>query len=100
MSLTTSHRMLKIAQNRLYNAASMHSEGGVEADMRKRKPRGEEFADYITRRDIAKRLGISLATITRMDAAGEMPKSISFGGVKLYRKQEIEKWIEEIFKPK
>jgi predicted DNA-binding transcriptional regulator AlpA len=91
--------MVKVAQSRRYNIASTRKKG-VEVDMRKRRPRGEEFADYVTRRDIAKRLGISLPTITRMDALGKMPKSISFGGVKLYRKDEIDKWVAEIFKPK
>lgn len=59
---------------------------------------GKVFADYVTRRDIAKLLGISTATLSRMEKAGKLPPSIFFGGVKLYKKGEIDAWIKEITK--
>ena len=68
--------------------------------VRKRKPRGAMFASYVTRRDIAKQLGISTSTISRYEQENEMPQPIYFGGVKLYKKTEIDNWIAGIIKPR
>jgi predicted DNA-binding transcriptional regulator AlpA len=69
-----------------------------EADnMRKRrKPRGAAFADFYTRRDIEKLLGISPSAISRMETAGKLPPSTYFGGVRLYRKGDVDAWLKEI----
>jgi MerR HTH family regulatory protein len=66
----------------------------------KRKPKGERWKDYLTRRDLQRRLGISSATIARMDARGELPPSITWGGVRLYQIKDIEKFEREWFQPR
>ena len=67
--------------------------------MRKRKPRGGIFADYVTRRDIGKLLGVSSATISRWEKDGRLPPSIYVAGVKLYKKADIDAWIQEMMTP-
>jgi predicted DNA-binding transcriptional regulator AlpA len=69
-----------------------------EVRMRKRRPRGATFSDYYTRRELLRIFGVSLSTIARMDAAGELPPAIYFGGVKLYEKAAIDKWVQELKK--
>lgn len=67
--------------------------------MPKRKPVGARWANYLTRQDLQKRLGVSRATIARMHARGELPDAFLWGGVYLYRRSEIEefekKWFPE-----
>jgi excisionase family DNA binding protein len=76
------------------------SEEEAENVPRQRRPRGGKvFADYVTRRDIAKLLGISTATLSRMEKAGKLPAGIFFGGVKLYKKAEIDAWIAQLTEP-
>jgi excisionase family DNA binding protein len=68
--------------------------------VRQRKPQGARWKDYLTRRELMKRLGVSLPTLARMDAAGRLPESIVFGGVRLYRKADVEKWEAKMMRPK
>jgi hypothetical protein len=68
--------------------------------MPKRKPKGERWKDYLTRKDLQKRFGISAATIARMDARGELPPSIRWGGVHMYHRNDIEKFEKDWFQPK
>jgi predicted DNA-binding transcriptional regulator AlpA len=63
---------------------------------KRRKPRGAAFADFYTRRDIEKLLGISASAISRMEKAGKLPPSTYFGGVRLYRKGDVDAWLQEI----
>jgi transcriptional regulator with XRE-family HTH domain len=64
--------------------------------MRKRRPRGSVFAGYVTRRDIARLLGVSGATISRWEKAGQSPTGIYIAGVKLYKKAEVDAWVKEL----
>jgi hypothetical protein len=84
---------------RTYHLASKHIPR-CEVDVPKRKPKGERWKDYLTRRDLQRRLGISSATIARMDARGELPPSILWGGVHLYHVKDIEKFEREWFQPR
>jgi predicted DNA-binding transcriptional regulator AlpA len=63
---------------------------------KRRKPRGAAFADFYTRRDIEKLLGISMSAISRMEKAGKLPPGTYFGGVWLYRKGDVDAWLQEI----
>lgn len=45
------------------------------------------------RRELAVVLGISPASLDRLDVAGRLPRSIKLGGRKLFSRTEIEKWI-------
>jgi hypothetical protein len=82
-----------------YHPASRFvDDGGV--DVPKRKPKGERWKDYLTRKELQRRLGISQATIARMDARGELPASIVWGGVHLYLITDIEKFEREWFRPR
>ena len=51
-------------------------------DVPKGKPKGEWWKNYLRRRDLPRRLGISSATIARRDARGELPPSIFLGDLK------------------
>ena len=75
-------------------------QGVREMDVPKRKPKGKRWKNYLTRRDLQRRRGISSATIARMDARGELPPSIFLGGVHLYHKDDIEKFEKEWLRPK
>jgi hypothetical protein len=66
----------------------------------KRKPKGQRWKDYLTRPDLVRRFGISSATIARMDARGELPPSITWGGARLYHIKDIEQFEHERFQPK
>jgi len=51
-------------------------------DLPKREPKGERWKNYLRRRDLPRRLGISPATIAGRDARGELPPSIFLGDLK------------------
>jgi predicted DNA-binding transcriptional regulator AlpA len=51
-------------------------------DVPQRKPKGERWKNYLRRRDLPRRLGISSATIARREARGELPPSIFLGDLK------------------
>jgi len=72
----------------------------VGGDVAKRKPTGDQWKDYVTRKDLQRRLGISKATIARMDAQGTLPPSILLGGVHLYQKEAIERFLKEWLRPR
>lgn len=82
-----------------YYPASNYVEECGEDMARQRKPKGPKWKEHLTRRDLMKRIGVSLSTIARMDAAGRLPPSIRFGGVRLYRKTDVEKWEKEVMAP-
>jgi hypothetical protein len=70
-----------------------------ELALRKRKerrPRGALFGDYLTRHDLQRRLGVSRQTIGRMHKAGQLPPSIIFNRVHLYKREDIERWEKEL----
>jgi predicted DNA-binding transcriptional regulator AlpA len=48
----------------------------------------------LSRRDLAKLLASSPASIDRLDAAGKLPRPIWLGGSKRYRRADVELWIE------
>jgi len=87
------------ARSKTYHPASRFI-ADCGGDVPKRKPKGERWKNYLTRRDLQRRLGISSATIARMDARGELPPSITWGGVRLYHIKDIEKFEREWFQPR
>lgn len=67
---------------------------------RERRPRGDIFRDYLTRNDLKERLGVSIQTISRMHRKGQLPPSIVFNRVHLYKKEDVEKWLATLTQPK
>jgi predicted site-specific integrase-resolvase len=72
----------------------------VRKRKKERRPRGAIFSDYLTRKDLMERLGVSIQTISRMHRAGKLPTSIVFNGVHLYKKEDVEKWLLTLTEPK
>jgi len=49
----------------------------------------------LTRKAVARLLSRSAKSITRMDAAGQLPRPVRVGGSVLWRRRDIERWIEQ-----
>lgn len=43
--------------------------------------------------ELAAALGVSTATLDRLDSAGKVPRAIKLGGRKLWRRAEVEAWL-------
>ncbi len=43
--------------------------------------------------DLARRLGVSVRTVRRLDAAGKLPKPVRLGHSVRWRSDEIERWV-------
>jgi hypothetical protein len=73
-----------------------------EAVLKKRKRRavlakkGVLLQGFYTRRELARALGFSVVTISRMDGSGTGPPSIKLAGVRLYKKTAVQQWIERV----
>jgi predicted DNA-binding transcriptional regulator AlpA len=71
----------------------------VRKRKRERRPRGAIFSDYLTRNDLKERLGVSIQTISRMHRKGQLPPSIVFNRVHLYKKDDVDAWLATLIQP-
>ncbi len=52
-------------------------------------------AEFLSEREVAKRIGLSLASLQRRRMAGDGPEYARIGGRLLYRWDDVERWFEE-----
>jgi predicted DNA-binding transcriptional regulator AlpA len=58
------------------------------------KPAQDGFlAEYISRSELARQLGISLRCLSNWTKAGQAPPSVRLGLRRLYKKSSVEAWI-------
>lgn len=65
---------------------------GVRASVDTQNPDSPET--LITAQQLAKRLSISVRSVWRRDAAGELPAPVRIGGAVRWRSEEVNQWIK------
>ncbi len=51
-------------------------------------------AEFLSEKEVAKRIGLSLASLQRRRMAGDGPEYARIGGRLLYRWDDVERWFE------
>lgn len=49
----------------------------------------------LTKRQVAELLQVSVSTVERLTRTGEGPQSIKFGRSRRWRREDVERWVEE-----
>ncbi len=52
-------------------------------------------AEFLSEKEVAERIGLSLASLQRRRMAGDGPEHARIGGRLLYRWEDVERWFEE-----
>ncbi len=52
-------------------------------------------AEFLSEKEVAERIGLSLASLQRRRAEGDGPEYARIGGRLLYRWDDVERWFEE-----
>jgi len=63
----------------------------IQSDAESNENTGETLV--ISASELAKRLGLSLRTVRRLDCSGKLPRPVRIGGAVRWRVEEITAWL-------